>query len=218
MVKILSIDFDYFQIVSPELIKFYPEGYDYTVKESVAAWKDSYGRADIGSVSINEEEMFLIKGLLGRQTAIKKAMIAGSHKNIYDFVKGACLGRDVLLYNIDMHHDMFNKNPELDCGNWIGHLSQISKQLVIKWVCNPVSEEVYGLNEKIRSYLLHSIREIDVSDFDYVFLCRSDAWVPPHLDCYFDELSDFIIKMGVSVTYDEELNERRSLLEEEIER
>lgn len=69
--------------------------------------------------------------------------------------------------------------------------------------------------KKIRSYLLYSIREIDVSDFDYVFLCRSDAWVPPHLDCYFDELSEFIIKMGVPVTYDEELNERWTLFKNE---
>lgn len=148
MIKILSIDFDYFQQVSPELVKSYPEGYDYSAEECKFRWIDTYCSADIKSVTVNRDEIDAAKALLKRQNGIQKAMIAKSHKSIYDFVKEPCMERNVLLYNIDMHHDMFNKNPELDCGNWIGHLSQISKQLIIKWVCNPVSEEVYGLNEK----------------------------------------------------------------------
>lgn len=194
MIRILSIDFDYFQNVSADTLADYPDGVDLSPQISSACWSSHYANTQIGNVTINEDELNALMRLIERQKSVKECMIACSHKSIYDFVKDDAKRNNVSLYNIDMHHDMFNKNDTVDCGNWIGHLKKLTKNCEIKWVCNPVSEEVYGLDKRFQPLLLHSVTEITENRFDYIFLCRSDSWLPPHLDAKFDNLSDFLIQ------------------------
>ena len=43
------------------------------------------------------------------------------------------------------------------------------------WVVNPISREMFDLNEEIfDKTLLKSLADIKIKDFDVVFLCRSD--------------------------------------------
>lgn len=205
--KILSIDFDYFQKVSANTISNYPDGIDLSPEISSMCWSGHYSDKRISKVSINKDEIENLKSLLSRQENLSKVMIACSHKSIYDFTKDEVKGTPTLLWNIDMHHDMFNDNKEVDCGNWVSHLGKLTDKFTLKWCCNPISEECYGM-EKDRFYMLsHSVSEIKDTDFDYVFLCRSDSWLPPHLDKEFALLSDFMIKnLHCPILYDKRLN------------
>ena len=197
MLKILSIDFDYFQKVTPKIIKnYYPAGLDVSPEVSSFIWYTECPDLDkLSEVTVNKEEIDNLKTLLKAQTNVKKIMVSDSHKDIYSFVKEDSEGNNVKLYNIDMHHDLFNNHEYLDCGNWISHLKKLTKNLDINWICNPISEECYGLDERFNGLLMHSVDEIKENDFDYVFLCRSDAWLPPHLDTEFGALWGDVIKI-----------------------
>ena len=56
-----------------------------------------------------------------------------------------------------MHHDIFNDNAELDCGNWISNLikdnviakSSPKEYKSIRWIANPISLDTYGLSDKL---------------------------------------------------------------------
>lgn len=196
MLKILSIDFDYFQMVDAKIIQTdYPDGVDTSPFVSAVCWSSHYDSDLVKQVTVNEEEINALLRLLEKQTNVKECMIACSHKSIYDFTKPYFQDKKPnLIYNIDMHHDMFNENPKLDCGNWIGHLQKEHPKTAIKWVCNPISETCYGLDKRFQPLLLHSISDITDTDFDLVFLCRSDSWLPPHLDSKFADLSGFLMQ------------------------
>ena len=194
--NILSIDFDYFQKVDPETLYCYPDGHDFGAEMSMMIWAGHYANKHeserILKVEIDTDKIEKIKRIIKKACPVDSpVMICNSHKHAYQFIKqvysdNGRRGR-VHVYNVDMHHDMFNKNKALDCGNWISYLQRQCNALELKWVVNPISEDVYGLEEeRFGHLLLHSIKEIDVTDFDYVFLCRSDTWLPPHLDVEFN--------------------------------
>ena len=59
---------------------------------------------------------------------------------------------------------------------------------------NPIAAEVYQPLPKINDNfkILGSIREAILREFDIIFLCRSDNWVPPHLDVVFGDIVDLL--------------------------
>lgn len=197
--KVLSIDFDYFQKVSKETVMKYPDGVDLPPSLSEFVWGSHYIDKDIRDVSINEEELSKMMDLLDNQNPSSSAFITFSHKDIYDFILENLNDynkEELYICNIDMHHDMFNKNEELDCGNWINFIYEYADEqnidFKLKWVANEISEEVYGLGS-LRSYIHTSIDDIkNECDFDLIFLCRSDIWLPPHLDLDFEKLAEKI--------------------------
>ena len=197
MVKILSIDFDYFQIVKRStLVECYPPDIDLYPESSVFAWKETHRLERISEVTFNQSEGNILKELLSKQKQVQKIMVACSHIDIFPFVKDEIRNKDVILYNIDMHHDMFNScgnNRYLSCANWVQHVDKASKLRKYYWVCHPLSDEGYKYHfkeavENSGAIFLNSIKEISDCDFDYIFLCRSDSWVPPHLDPYFQQI------------------------------
>lgn len=193
--SVLSIDFDYFQEVSLETVKtLYPDSIDLSPELSATVWASYEEYKVVNDISINKTEMKALERLLDAQRDVKNIMISHTHKDIYNFIKNGINDRNVNITNIDMHHDMFNKNKTLDCGNWLSYVEKDCNKLNINWVCNPISEEMYGLNN-IKDLLFHSIDELDktYNQYDYIFLCRSDNWLPPHLDKDFDKLSKRII-------------------------
>ena len=206
--RILSIDFDYFQNVSQETLQAYPDGVDVSTGLSEYTWGSHYASNgnELSKVTIREEELQLLKDLLLQQDRDIPVVVMQSHKGIYDFVHYIADEGDYLeICNIDMHHDFINDNDEPDCGNWCGFLAREYEDFSMQWICNPVSKEMYSISDssdsKVKQLLAEelpeTIRAIGKNNaydciFDAVYLCRSDNWSVPHLDSYFTDLCQFL--------------------------
>lgn len=215
--KVLSIDWDYFQKVSVDTMRnCYPDGLDASTFLSEITWGSRYASdgKEINDVTVMEDELENMFKLLLEQDRDCPVMIANSHRNCYDFILSNLHEEDtegVKLTNVDMHHDLMNENPDVDCGNWIGKLLEegyikkpkSDKGSPFKWVHNPVSFEMYfgddlNENDKDDKTLIRalgtddSIKSIADEKYDLIFLARSDTWSPPHLDKYFCLLTDLM--------------------------
>ena len=113
--------------------------------------------------------------------------------------------------NVDMHHDLFNDNPYLDCGNWLMHIRNEIPNTHISWVANPVSEDVYGFDDQLKSMVSNTLESVKNRKFDIVFLCRSDNWLPPHLDDEFQELVNFIARKFKTIKIDSQVKKPREM-------
>ena len=200
-INILSIDFDYFQNVVLSDLYAYPDGIDNNTALSEIIWGGIYGGVSgeaIEQITIRKTELNAAKRLIRKQKRNIPVMITNSHKHIYDFIhEYADVNEPLRLVNVDMHHDMFNDgleldDPVLDCGNWVSFIIKEYKT-DFTWIANPVSSKMYGLGHietknAIDKLISTSLKHIKDMQFDAIFLCRSDTWTPPHLDCYFTEL------------------------------
>lgn len=220
--NILSIDFDYFQNVSKQQLQTYPDGIDLNTEMSETVWSSHYAddRNNLFNIGINIQELDMLKELLLKQSRQASIMIANSHSKIYNFVHTLVTDRDALsIVNVDMHHDFFNNNPNLDCGNWVGFLmnerQSTGKGMNFKWIANPVGLDAYGFKKSETQNIIEtSLSCICEKSFDAVFLCRSDTWTPPHLDKYFTELCDVMLCHFDSVCVEQNINKpRRRYLE-----
>ena len=200
--KILSIDFDFFQNVTCEQLSLYPDGIDHSKGISEIVWGSVYSTngEEIEKIDILNEEFSLTKEILRKQMPDVPVLVAYSHKSIYDFIKLHETKKPLEIINIDMHHDILNGNNEIDCGNWLSHVIDDREaagcKTKLRWITNPVSIEAYGNkvfeDNEFRCITEKTIKDIRKDKFDAIFLCRSDTWTPPHLDKYFTELCNVI--------------------------
>lgn len=98
-----------------------------------------------------------------------------------------------------MHHDCFNNNPELDCGNWISYVKQDYPKIHIQWIANPVSRQVYNITETEFDFIQTSLNTLQEQPPDLIYLCRSDNWLPPHLDNYFEQTKRLLTQLSRNV-------------------
>lgn len=199
--NVLSIDFDYFQKVSRDiLLNDYPAGCDLSTELSIYTWSGYYNNPksakELQKVEILEDELNHLKKLLLSDCLSDDAdvMITNSHVFIYDLI-----------------HDFVNGSEEVDCGNWVSHLyKDYGDHFKFNWVVNPISREMFDLNEEIfDKKLLKSLADIKIKDFDVVFLCRSDNFFAPHLDPYFDEIVRLIESRFHDIRIEKSVNEVR---------
>lgn len=203
-IKVLSIDFDYFQNVDKDTVRHcYPDGIDLPTNVSTVVWSTHYANKHteekLKNVSIMKDELKLLYSLFEKQDSNIPVLITNSHINIYEFIKEqmAINKQDkVFVSNIDMHHDFSNENKNIDCGNWLGYMSrEIGDKFAFQWIANPVAKSIYGFDDKddvelyknLNKYIKTSIADLKVDKYDAIFLCRSDNWFAPHLDDYFLE-------------------------------
>lgn len=219
--NVLSIDFDFFQEVDPEIMALlYPDGIDQPTDIATLIWfskyANSYTRKEILSAKPKINEIAELKDIIKISSKNRKpiSVIANSHVNIYDTIIERTYNfpefTHVQLYNIDMHHDMFNHNFTLDCGNWIEHLSEdlIKTNITLqhKWIINPASENLYELTDpEFQDIIEKNFECLKDKTWDIIFLCRSDIWLPPHLDHHFTDLANFIIAHSEDHDVEEEI-------------
>ena len=191
--KVLSIDFDFFQDATAEQLLKYPDGVDYGTKISIVVWSHYYTERsltdymDVKSIKINRKLFKQMKEIIAAQDKTIPVLVTNSHKYIYDFIHEHWDRKEQCdIWNVDLHHDLFNDNEKLDCGNWGMHIINDGAQL--HWIGRETSVEVYGLG-KIEDFpIKQDFEEIKDKKFDLIFLCRSDTWLAPHLDKYFVEM------------------------------
>lgn len=203
--RVLSVDFDFFQRVSADTVqKCYPDGRDLSPALSLTVWHAHLSvpqeAEKIRKVTVDRKRMEQLKKIIRRQDPSIPVMVVQSHVHIYHFILSHMAGYSRCdITNIDMHHDMFNGNPTLDCGNWISHIKQAIPKCKITWIANRTSEEAYGLKGLPVKYELDELMD---RQFDLLFLCRSDAWLPPHLDDRFLEVLAVIRRTFPKMTTD----------------
>lgn len=177
------------------------------VKDSITCPKDKFN--------------LLVDGVLSSQKAAVPVQIAQSHKHAYSFIASLLATHSNLLnidpndihlelVNIDMHHDMFvsdstfaaNDNDILiHCGNWVNHIFKMHSNTEYTWIHHPASLELMDIEKEIYgnpnspqiNMICNDLMSIVDTQFDGIFLCRSDTWFPPHLDEYFDKLIGFLV-------------------------
>lgn len=191
---------DFFQDVDYDtIIQCYPDGHDYSAMLSAIVWSGHYSNPNeakrLNNVTCPDESLQTLKYILGKQLQKTPVFISQTHLDIYNFIHEQLeiQGAQFLeVVNIDMHHDMFTDYLDgVDCGNWAHHIRQ-EVPTRFTWISHDISEEamdysvIHDLHEvNIIKNDLHTIEEMR---FDAIFLCRSDAWYPPHLDGKFNEL------------------------------
>ena len=197
--RVLSIDWDYFQDVTKKQIINYPDGNETLGELNNLVWavrySDMYPNFDPREISINKKLYDEMMNIIKFQTKGTPARIAESHAQCYNFIKYEFNPGDIIeLYNVDLHHDLFNDNEEeMNCGNWILYLMK-SYEVYLSWFNRSVSLEAYKLSKKNKDMRMYtdSLDEIKHTLFDAVFLCRSGAWIPPHLDPMFEKMGNVI--------------------------
>ena len=217
--NVLSIDFDYFQNITKHvLLHEYPDGIDQPTEIASIIWASHYANPISGKailqVTPRKHDLQDIKRIIrsSSQRHTPDSVIVNSHQYAYDFVIDHIENNPefthVNLVNIDTHHDLFNNNYTLDCGNWIDHLKQKlenqERQLQVTWITNPISTDIYGLTiEDFDGKITTGFECIQDTTWDLIFLCRSDIWTPPHLDNEFVKLAHVIMNHSVSCDYED---------------
>jgi len=209
---ILSIDFDFFQNTTAEKITHcYPDGVDLPTKITEITWASYYAQCkdELLAVVCDEEKLWQIKKIIRNQCTTIRNRITQSHLSIYDFILSAVKEDDeCTIVNIDLHHDCFNDNPEVDCGNWLKHIKAKIPNCQVHWIARDISKGVY---KNLPNQVKYDFDFIKDMQFDMVFLCRSDSWLPPHLDKDFHTLMQSMTKHFFQTEIDEQIRKPRNM-------
>lgn len=204
VIKALSIDWDYFADCPVDFrVSEFPDGGNEDLPEVVLdqVWMTRYGQCSkLKDVKVDTSELvklrMLLKSIISPYTVV---IIAESHKDIYKYLEEFRQTKmPVELYNIDFHHDVYDfQNDEVDCGNWLRMFVNSDKgheDDMFTWIRRKDSE--LSGNEVIDASSLVGIPKGITTPFQLVFLCRSGAWSPPHLDKEFLSLCRFLNKLS----------------------
>lgn len=206
--RILSIDWDYFiKATALQRGTLFPDGgnenISYTLQDFI--WGSRYSSCpelkDIGillpdyyavSHIILQFNSRIVDNFLATRNPDKcQMLVTVSHKWIYDFImKRTEENEQFEVYNVDFHHDMYNLrngDEEVNCGNWVNCLLEKRSNMKYFWIKREDSETKILGGKKVPCKF-KKLKDIEDLSFDYVFLCRSDCWSPPHLDSYFERL------------------------------
>lgn len=182
-IKVLSVDWDYFiQATITERAMFFPDGGDYAGEIERTIWATHYVRDGLSAIKVSRKELNRLKECIANsKETCKSVMLCNSHIHLYDFItRQVSPDNHIDLYNIDFHHDVYTDSYKrrIDCGNWLIHLRAKYPDLNARWVARETSD---------RSRMLFPLKEVSYSRacanaYDYIFVCRSGLYSPPHLD------------------------------------
>ena len=199
MIGVLSIDFDYFiDASSQERDLYFPnvndEIHNYKVQ---AIWRESYLKhPELKKVGVIKDFYYLKESLMGLRIAKNNILKADNHKYIKMLIDRIPKKSQLMIVNIDFHHDYYHfytGNDKVNCGNWLRRVVEERPDTKVKWIRRSDSQ-LYSLDGKFPFEHTEDIKAIRNESFDYVFLCRSPEWTPTHLNNKFEELASSISK------------------------
>lgn len=202
--KVLSIDFDYFlRAVDPKAWNFFPDSHcEFGTELQTVIWSSIYASAARNGFKMEElfgvdqAKLDQVMAFLQEHPACE-VIAADSHVRIFSVITDALEHRKLLtgthpgpidLAHIDDHHDSrpLDTPDQVDCGNWVTALHKQRLIHSVKWYCNDESStECINKKVEVRKDLNEALAQ---GPFDIIFLCRSGAFVPPHLDDAFAQL------------------------------
>ena len=192
--RVLSIDWDYFIDASFEYrYTNFPDGHVFGQYLESVIWSTHYAQTSgLTKVGVNTKALVKVKEyIMSRLNSgrIKAVYCAYNHDECYAFIHKyltAGRGDNLSLTNLDFHHDTWStSNGVVDAGNWLTHLQEeFGSSATLRWVgCKDSPGSDYSwLNPVSLSAALKL-------EYDYIFICRSGLWSPPHLDRRFNDLA-----------------------------
>lgn len=193
VVGILSIDFDYFiNCSSEERAIYFPQGSDEIPEEKLESmWEERYRNYPfIKRLGVIDEYYILKKYLMLLKISKSNIYISESHKYIKRIIDKLSWNMQLKIVNIDFHHDYYHfyrGEDSLNCGNWLRRVVEERPDTKVKWIRREDSQTI-TLEGEFPFNHTSNIREIFDEQFDYVFICKSPEWSPPHLTGKFNEL------------------------------
>lgn len=221
--KVLSVDFDYFSNVDSKTIAFYyPDGVDLTTKISEFVWASRYchfnGQYDrIMAIKNSSLLLHTLHQILWDQNDKRiKCVVANSHAYIYSAIESLVRpGQEIEIDHIDFHHDCCNESNSIDCGNWLSYVINDHPGSTATWFTRLEGYDGQKKPDDIRKYVTDIVMDdLDClvgKQYDLIFLCRSDAWTPPHLDQDFQDLVDILSTMFYNVSCQVCVNQPRDM-------
>lgn len=215
MKRILSIDWDFFiDATSHQRAILFPDGGNENLHKDLRKyiWDSRYADPKLSTIGVSSEYESLLKiaeefkGL---------CYIADSHRFAYDFVmENTEDNEEFEVYNIDYHHDLYNYRTgkeRVNCGNWGTILREDNPNMKYVWVKKEDSDiftignfEVDAETISFEEFLSRFDNDI-AGNFDYLYLCRSAMWSPPHLDNEFIKVVDILLNK-CQATYEAGIN------------
>lgn len=211
----LSIDFDFFVREDPDWDLGHSEHPEVRGTYTDTIWDVRYLQLDLHALTdLRTYADFMptqlqlalsTKGVALVPQALRYVGFADSHEYAYNLFTLHDDPVAPVVLNIDAHHDMWEPGPHPMCANWATWLHDYKApgshfiHAYPSWLQDPGApvrpmEQVQwskwpGLGTP------HRVRRI--------FLCRSGAWVPPHLDPDFFALADLLRRFGRTKWYEQ---------------
>jgi len=202
VVGILSIDFDYFIDASSQVrdMYFLDVSDEIPSNRLQSMWEERYLKyPEIKKIGVIDN-YYLVKSFLMELSIPKENFIkADSHKFIKNIIERIPRKLQLMIVNIDFHHDYyhyFRGSDYYNCGNWLRRVVEERPDTKVKWIRRKDSQ-IYCLDGEFPFEHTEDIKSIYREKFDYVFICRSPEWSPTVLNDKFEELvSSFGTRSG----------------------
>ena len=180
--RLLSIDFDYFigTDIDTRNEKF-PDGVDKKLKSELKReWEYFYKRyPEIREIRLLNRFEYVKECLSNLKCG--EVIIADSHADIGELFSKIHKEEELELVHIDFHHDNYiSGGSKLDCANWLRHLmdNRYEDNTHILWCMRPDSE----IECLMGDFPYPKTEDLAImGEFDYIFICFSPEWTPPHL-------------------------------------
>ena len=231
--KVLSIDWDYFIDCSAyDRADLFPDGGNENLPAEISnmIWGSRYLNENLKKIGYLEDDAKYICCVLDSQIDKHCEMVVvDSHKYLYnkivEFMKSGDY-ENLDITNIDFHHDLYEFNDNVDCGNWFRYIIDKygNKGNSYRWIKRNDSDDVPKKYKGIVKESIGMKEDLD-NDYDIIFICRSGMWSPPHLDKQFSKTFEFrfipFIEKGifddrmeqVKLYYEQYVKEKSRILE-----
>ena len=200
MKRFLSIDWDFFiDATATQRAILFPDGGNENLHTTLRKyiWDTRYSDPKLSDIKVSSD----YKTLLNICKDFKgDCMIADSHRFAYDFImENTTPDEEFEVYNIDFHHDLYDYrtgDERVNCGNWATILREDRPNMKYVWIkCDDSETKTIGnfeVDADIQS--IDIFRSGSANKFDYLYLCRSAMWSPPHLDPEFVKVAKILMK------------------------
>lgn len=191
MKRFLSVDWDFFiDATDSQRFTMFPDGGNENLPTSLRdyIWDTYYRNPELEKMEVTSDYKYLLHIC---KTFKGEAFVSDSHRWAFNFIMdNTDPDEEFEVFNIDFHHDLYNfatKADEVNCGNWATMLRKYRPHMKYKWVKCDTSDVMSGCDEKVDAEMMSMtifrmlFRDV-AEEFQYLFMCRSAVWSPPHLD------------------------------------
>ena len=204
--RVLSIDMDY---IVPDCIQLYNDLAGLSNMREGCYWDNVKRERNLEKfLSYDEKQYELVRELVKKNAPnirTENIMFALEHDMILELLCDVPEKKDELLevYNLDHHHDIYygaEENYQVEhyqvanIGDWVYYLGFNKKLYKYNWLRNYSSDRFddelqAGLDFIVtQDKLIESPDKILEIDFDYLFVCKSEEYLPDNFWHLFEEL------------------------------